>query len=125
MRTQIFAAVMFLLPTVALADEIPADLQVKLQQAMLKHLDEVMVDGAYTYVDTKERSADTIYMANIHPMIIQFGDGYFVCSEMVDGQGKNRTADFLVRPIRGEYRVVQMIVNDRDAVTAAMSKPSR
>ena len=115
-------AVVILLAGSGFAAEISTDLQVKLQGAMLNHLDEVAVDGAYTYVDTKADQLMTVYPANIHPFVVPIGEDYFVCSEMVDEQGNTLTADFLVREIGGEYRVVQSIMNDREAVQAAMSK---
>jgi hypothetical protein len=108
--------------TGAFAADIPADLQVKLQGAMLEHLDAVAVDGAYSYVDPKSQAVKTVYPANIHPMVVPFGDDYFVCSEMIDEDGNNLTADFLVREIGGEYRVVQTLIDDRQAMMAAMAK---
>ena len=115
-------AALILLSSTSWAAEISTELQVKLQSAMLNHLDEVAVDGAYTYVDTKADQLMTVYPANIHPFVVPIGEDYFVCSEMVDEQGNTLTADFLVREIGGEYRVVQSIMNDREAVQAAMSK---
>jgi len=116
------AVIAFMAATSALAADIPADLQVKLQGAMLQHLDEIVVDGAYSYVDPKSQALKTVYPANIHPMVVPFGDDYFVCSEVIDEDGNNLTADFLVREIGGEYRVVQMLVGDRQAMMTAMSK---
>jgi hypothetical protein len=122
MRRHFLAGIAFLFSTSALAADIPTDLQVELQTAMLSYIDEIVVDGAYTYVDTKEQAVKTAYPANIHPIIVPFGDDYFVCSEMVDADGNKLTADFLVRLIDGDYRVVQMIMADRKALEVAMSK---
>ena len=66
----------------------------------------------------------TVYPANVHPFVIAAGADYFVCSEMIDETGNTITADFLVREIGGTYRVVQMIVNDRGSVQAAIKKLS-
>ena len=122
MRHLVVAAVALLFATSASAADIPADLQVKLQGAMLQHLDEIVVDGAYSYVDPKSQAVRTVYPANIHPMIVPFGDDYFVCSEMIDEGGDNLTADFLVREVGDTYRVVQVLIDDRPAMMAAMSK---
>ena len=118
----VLAAAIILVSTSSWAAEISTELQVELQSAMLNHLDEVAVDGAYTYVDTKADQLMTVYPANIHPFVVPIGEDYFVCSEMIDEEGNTLTADFLVREISGEYRVVQSIMNDREAVQAAMSK---
>lgn len=122
MRHHLIAGIAFLFSTSALAADIPTDLQVELQSAMLSYIDEIVVDGAYTYVDTKEQAVKTAYPANIHPIIVPFGDDYFVCSEMVDDSGNKMTADFLVRLIESDYRVVQLIIDDRKAMEVAMSK---
>lgn len=122
MRHHFLAGIAFLFSTSALAADIPTDLQVELQSAMLSHIDEIVVDGAYTYVDTTEQVVKTVYPANVHPIIVPFGSDYFVCSEMVDDNGNKLTADFLVRLIEGDYRVVQMIIDDREAMEVAMSK---
>lgn len=121
MTRQMFAALAVLLPASGWAADIPADLQVELQTTMLNYLDEVAVDGAYTYLDTEQDQMMTVYPANVHPFVIQVGDAYFVCSEMIDEEGNTLTADFLVREIGGDYRVVQAILGDRDAVRALMS----
>ena len=122
MRHNFLAGIAFLFCTSALAADIPTDLQVELQSAMLSYIDEILVDGAYTYVDTMEQAVKTVYPANIHPIIVPFGNDYFVCSEMVDDSGNKMTADFLVRLIEGDYRVVQLIIDDRKAMEVAMSK---
>jgi hypothetical protein len=118
----IVALVAFLFANSALAEDIPTELQVKLQGAMLSHIQEILVDGAYTYVDGKDQAVKTVYPANVHPMIVPFGKDYFLCSEMVDESGNNLTADFLVRQVGGEYKVVQTIMNDRPTLMAALAK---
>ena len=116
------AAIALLFAGSALAAEIPTELQVELQGAMLRHIDEISVDGRYTYVDPKVQVVKAVYPANVHPMIVPFGSDYFVCSEVLDENGNNLTADFLVREIDGEQRVVQMLIDDREAMMAAMKK---
>ena len=103
----------------AFAAEVAPDVQVKLQNAMQSHLDGVSDDGAYTYL-TPAAATRTLYPANTHPMVLAYGDDFFVCSDMVDEAGKSFTADFLVRQIGGDYRVVQMMVDQREVVKKAM-----
>ncbi|WP_170476428.1 hypothetical protein [Ruegeria arenilitoris] len=105
-----------------LAADIPTEVKAKLQSAMIAHVDGVMVDGAYTYLDTTTNEIATVYPANVHPMVIPAGGDYFVCSEMITEGGDTVTADFLVREISGDYKVVQMIVNNRAALQSAMKK---
>ncbi len=105
-----------------MASDIPTEVKAKLQSAMISHVDGVMVDGAYTYLDTTTNAFETVYPANVHPMVIPAGRDYFVCSEMITEDGDTVTADFLVREVSGDYKVVQMIVNNRGALQAAMKK---
>lgn len=116
----VLAALAFSAPV--LAADIPAEVQVRLQGAMQHYIDQISVDGSYTYIDPKTSQLRTVYPANVHPMVLGFGKDYFVCSELVDGSGKKLTADFLVRKFGGDYRVVQMILDNRPMVEAAMSK---
>ncbi|HEX2136633.1 MAG TPA: hypothetical protein VHG30_12150 [Microvirga sp.] len=122
MRMYLAAGVLALSVSSAFSQEIPAELKVKLQSAMIQYLDRITVDGKLNYIDTKKREVRTVFPANVHPMILKFGRDYLVCSEFVDESGKNITADFLVRTIGDEQRVVQMVVDDRGAIEAAMSK---
>lgn len=112
--------VFWLIPSVVSAGDLTAETQVKLQTAMMTHVEAVVVDGAYTYVDTQTGRLKTVYPANVHPFVVDVGDDYFVCSEMISEEGESVTADFLVREIEGSFRVVQMIINDRAAVEGAI-----
>ena len=120
MKLIVWLAVGWLMAGVASAGGVSAELQVKLQTAMLTHVDAVVVDGAYTYVDTQTDRMTTVYPANVHPFVVAVGEDYFVCSEMINNEGDTVTADFLVRNVDGSHRVVQMIVNDREAVESAI-----
>ncbi|NRG17084.1 hypothetical protein HPQ64_05230 [Rhizobiales bacterium] len=104
------------------SEELSTEFQVELQSAMLQFTESILVDGGYSYVDTKEGVLKTVYPANVHPFIVTMGDDYFVCSEMIDDAGKSINADFLVRRIDDQYKVVQLIMDNRQAVQGAISK---
>lgn len=106
----------------ASAADISSEVQVQLQSAMQHHIDQISVDGAYTYIDAETSELKTTYPANVHPMILEFGSDYFVCSEFVDEDGTHFTADFLVRRVGDDYRVVQTIIDNRPMVQRAMSR---
>ncbi len=122
MSRRLLAGLALLYSTSSWAADIPAELQVELQNLMLNYIDSIAPDGAYTYVDTENDGLKTVYPANVHPIIVPMGDDYFVCSEMIDEEGNSLTADFLVRRIDGEYRIVQTIMDDREAVMAAIAE---
>ena len=119
----VLAALFFSTPVLAAGTS--ADVQVQVQSAMQLYIDQISIGGSYTYVDAKSRKYRTLYPANAHPFVVTIGEDYFVCSEMVDGAGTTLTADFLVREIDKQYRVVQMIVDDRPLVEAAISNAKK
>jgi hypothetical protein len=122
MRPFIWLAIAIILSGPSYAGGLSTDLKTKLQSAMISYVDNVMVDGSYSYVDVKSASFTTAYPANVHPFVLTAGTDFFVCSEMINEEGEAVTADFLVREIDGSYRVVQMIVNDRASVKSAVKK---
>ena len=122
MRAMFFLALGTFLASAAEAGDVAAKLQIELQTAMLTYTDSILVDGGYSYVDTKTDALSTVYPANVHPFVVSLGNDYVVCSEMIDESGNTVTADFLVRQIGSDYRVVQMILDDRDSVQGAISK---
>ena len=100
-------------------------LQVELQTAMLSYNDSILSEGEYRYLDTRTDTMRVIYPANAHPFVVMLGDNYFVCSEFIDENGYSITADYLVIPIKGQYTVVQMIIDDRESLVHAMKKAGR
>jgi len=122
MQKQMWLIIGTFLASPVIAGSISTDVKTKLQSAMIAHVDDVSVDGAYTYLDTKTNAIETVYPANVHPMVLSMGADFFVCSEMINDKGDAVTADFLVRKVDGNYTVVQMIVNNRAALQAAMKK---
>ena len=122
MKAGAFPAIVALFAGSALAEEIPTELQVELQSAMLSYTDSILQDGSYSDIDTEEDLLRTVYPAQVHPFIVKFGPDYFLCSEMITEDGATVTADFLIRQIGDDYRVVQLILDDRPAIQAAMAK---
>ncbi len=110
------------LPATGAIADVSTELQVELQTAMLVHLDTIAPGGVYTYLDSGTQTLRTVYTANVHPMVVQAGDEFFVCSEFIDDDGERLTADFLVRKVGDSYRVVQTILGDRAALMALVEQ---
>lgn len=120
--TSVFYAVILLVSVAdSYAKEPSAELQVKLQSAMHKYIDSLLVDGGFTYLDTKKNVITTVYPANVHPFVVAVDGEYFVCSEFINENGDTITADYLVREVGGDFKVVQIIVDDRESLKEAMS----
>ena len=122
MRAALVLVIGLLGTSSAFAEKPSAALQVELQTAMLTYTESVLVDGGYTYIDPKTQALKTVYPSNVHPFVVVLGKDYVVCSEMVDEEGNSITVDYVVRSISGEYKVVQMLLDDRPALKGAMAK---
>ncbi len=122
MKTVLYLILYVLVAAPAFAGKPSAALQVELQNAMLSYNDSILVDGSYSYLDTKTDSLKTIYPANTHPFIVSLGENYFVCSEFITDDGETITADYFIRQKGEIYSVVQMILDDRDSLKKAMKK---
>ena len=54
-------------------------------------------------------------------MIVPYKEGVvFVCSEVVTDNGHRITADFLTMKIGNEYKVIEVIMNNRSSVKKMM-----
>ncbi len=127
MRKMWFAlAVAVSSPVVANAQEmggnVAPEVQFALQSALQSYIDDVFSDGALTFIEVSSGELLTVYPASVHPMIVPFGSDYFLCSEVVTDAGTMVTADFLLREIDGQFRVVQRLIGQRDVLEMAMSQ---
>ena len=108
--------------TPAYAGRLSTELQVKLQTAMLAYNDSILVDGQYSYLDTRSDSMRVAYPASAHPVVVTLGDDYFLCSEFINDEGNTITADYLIKKSGKQYKVVQMILDDRQSLQNAIRK---
>ena len=103
------------------AAEISAEIKAKTQLSMAEFMKSRSdADGRFHFVDDKTNKAAFGFSANVHPMVVPYGQHIFVCSEVVLENGERITADFLTVKIDGAYRVVEVIMNNRDRVKGMM-----
>ena len=77
--------------------------------------------GRFLFVDRQTNDLMGGYSANVHPMIVPYKDGtVFVCSEIVTDNGDRVTADFLTVKVGDDYKIVEVIINNRDSVKKMM-----
>ncbi|HAD37431.1 MAG: hypothetical protein COA89_11340 [Acidithiobacillus sp.] len=103
---------------VAIADEISAEDKAKVQLTLVKWIKSRSDDkGRFLFVDRQTNDLMGGYSANVHPMILPYKDGaVFVCSEIVTDNGDRVTADFLTVKVGDAYKIVEVIMNNRDSV---------
>ena len=103
------------------AAEISAEIKAKTQLSMAAFMKSRSdADGRFHFVDDKTNKSAFGFSANVHPMVVPYGQHIFVCSEVVLENGERITADFLTVKIDGAYKVVEVIMNNRDRVKGMM-----
>ena len=103
------------------AAEVSAEIKAKTQLSMVAFMKSRSdADGRFHFVDDKTNKAAFGFAANVHPMVVPYGQHIFVCSEVVLENGERITADFLTVNINGTYQVVEVIMNNRDRVKGMM-----
>ncbi len=107
---------------VAIADEISAEDKAKVQLTLVKWIKSRSDDkGRFLFVDRQTNDLMGGYSANVHPMILPYKDGaVFVCSEIVTDNGDRVTADFLTVKVGDAYKIVEVIMNNRESVEKMM-----
>ena len=106
----------------AIADDISAEDKAKAQLTLAKWMKTRSDDnGRFLFVDRQTNDLMGGYSANVHPMIVPYKDGaVFVCSEIVTDKGDRVTADFLTVKVGDDFKIVEVIMNNRDRVKKMM-----
>ena len=107
---------------VAIAGDISTEDKAKAQLTLAKWMKSRSDDnGRFLFVDRQTNDLMGGYSANVHPMIVPYKEGtVFVCSEIVTDKGDRVTADFLTVKVGDEFKIVEVIMNNRDSVKKMM-----
>ena len=101
--------------TPAFSNEVPKIAEkVALQAAMQRHIDDLVVDGAYLYLDRKTGKVRKLQPRSAHPIILAIGKYFVLCSEFQDETGKAANVDFYIARRNQTYIVFQSVVDDRN-----------
>lgn len=95
------------------AGSIGIDQKAALQVVMQQHIQTSLVDGAYLYLDRKTGEIRKLYPARAHPVILQVGKFFVLCSDFRDKSGKSTNIDFYIARQQNGYAVFQTVVDDR------------
>lgn len=105
-----------------LAADPEATVRVKLQSFLQAHVDRLLVDGAFLWLDLPTGEVRKLYPTTAHPMIMAFGANYVLCSEFRDSAGKPVEMDFYTA-VRGHGHVVfRTEIANRGPLMALMDK---
>ena len=96
------------------ANEVSADMKIKLQKLMNQFIDDISVDGKMIYIDTKSDKLTGLYFSSAHPMYVPHEGNFFLCTAGVDEEGNEHLVDFYAQEVDGEYKIVDVSVDSRE-----------
>ena len=93
-----------------------------LQAAMQRHIDRNLVNGAYLHLDFASGDVRKLHPVKAHPMILQMGEYFVLCSDFRDTTGKKVNIDFYLARRDRSYIVFRSAVDDRHKLERLMKK---
>ena len=116
----IFVALFFLAAPSVSGNEISAEMKIKLQNLMNNFIEDISVDGKMIYIDTKSDKLNGLYFSSAHPMYVPHEGNFFLCTAGVDDEGNEHLVDFYAKEVNGDYKIVDVSVDNRDTTKAIL-----
>jgi len=107
-------------PCAVHATESMNETRTTLQAALQRSLDASLIEGAVQQVDLDSGEVRNFYPVENHPMILELGDLYVLCSDLMSRDGDHVTVDYFFAPAGGTYRVIQTEIDNRAPLEALM-----
>ena len=102
--------------------ELDQSRMIALQSTLLNFLSERESEGRYVIFNAAAGELMRLSPASLHPKIVPFRNGYFLCADFVTEEGTTHEVDFLVMPVGDGFQITQTLVDDRDAIRKTMGK---
>ena len=99
-----------------------AAMRVKLQSFLQAHVDRLLVDGAFLWLDLPTGEVRKLYPTTAYPMIMAFGPHHVLCSEFRDSAGKPVEMDFYTTARVNGHVVFRTEIANRVPLMALMDK---
>ena len=111
----------------ASARDVPVETAARLQATLSKFVSDASAkDGSFVYLNRETAQRVMLYPSGKHPMVIPFGEDYYLCVTMLDAQGNKLDVDFLLRPKSGAgegvFLVVDTFVDNRNLLHRALKR---
>ena len=113
-------AVTLMAPGAVHATESMTETRITLQAALQRSLDASLIEGAVQRVDLDSGEVRNFYPVENHPMILEMGDLYVLCSDLMSKDGDRVTVDYFFAPTDGTYTVIQTEIDNRAPLEALM-----
>ncbi len=110
----LLSTLVFVFPTTALA--MTLDDKVRIQSALVSHIETHSTNGQYKYVDTESGTESLLYPTNLHPKILDFGKLLLLCADFIDGAGVTVEVDFIASMQGNEVVIGGAYLDKRKAV---------
>tara|TARA_B100001123_G_C15245061_1_gene1000560 strand:- start:962 stop:1336 length:375 start_codon:yes stop_codon:yes gene_type:complete len=116
----IFVSLFFLAAPNVNGNEVSAEMKIKLQNLMNNFIEDISVDGKMIYIDTKSDKLNGLYFSSAHPMYVPHEGNFFLCTAGVDDEGNEHLVDFYAKEVNGDYKIVDVSVDNRDTTKAIL-----
>ena len=93
-----------------------------LQATMQRHIDRSLVNGAFLHLDFDSGDVQKLHPVKAHPIILQMGEYFVLCSDFRDSAGKLVNIDFYLARRDQTYVVFRSAVNDRGRLERLMKQ---
>lgn len=118
----IAAALMLGFSVSAARAELDQSRMITLQSTLLSFLSERESDGSYVVFNPEDGELLRLAPASLHPKIVPFQNGYFLCTDFLTEDGTTYEVDFLVMPVGGGFEITQTLFDARDSIRRVMGK---
>jgi len=95
---------------------------IDLQSTLLKFLSARQSEGRYVIFNPERGELLALAPASLHPKIVPFRNGYFLCADFLTGDGTTYEVDFLAMPVDDGFAITQTLFDSRDAIRRTMGK---
>ena len=116
------AALMLGFSVSAARAELDQSRMIALQSTLLSFLSERESDGRYVIFNPEDGELLRLAPASLHPKIVPFRNGYFLCADFLTEDGTSYEVDFLVMPVGGGFEITQTLFDARDSIRRTMGK---
>lgn len=94
--------------------------KIQLQAAMQKSISRQLVDGQYLYFDAGKDTVVTLYPVQAHPMILQMGPHFILCSDFRNEAGKDVNIDFYITRRNSSFVIFDTKIDQRQTIQRMM-----
>jgi hypothetical protein len=116
----VFALLVITISATAAEQTIGMSEKAMLHVSMQKHIDRNLVNGTYLHMIKETGDVQGLHPVTAHPMILQMGKYFVLCSDFKDKDGKSVNIDFYLARRGGSFVVFQALVDDRKSLERLM-----